>query len=65
MCDKAVDDFPFVFDSVPGWYITQELCDSCFQEPLMLKYCPVIYKTQEICNEAVNSCLLALKFVLD
>ena len=27
MCDKAVDTFPFVSDSVPDQYVTQEMCD--------------------------------------
>ena len=31
----------------------------------MLKFCPDKYKTQEMCDEAVDSCLLALKFVPD
>ena len=26
-CDKAVDKCPFVFDSVPNQYKTQEMCD--------------------------------------
>ena len=27
MCDKAVDTFPFVSDSIPDQYITQEMCN--------------------------------------
>ena len=26
--DKAVNTFPFVFDSVPDQYITHEICDA-------------------------------------
>ena len=26
MCDKAVDTCPFVFDSIPDQYMTQEIC---------------------------------------
>lgn len=33
------------------------------KEYFMLKYCPDRYKTQLMCNNAVNACLLALKFV--
>ena len=25
MCDKAADTCPFIFDSVPDWYKTQEI----------------------------------------
>ena len=32
MCDKAVDTFPFVFDSVPDWYNSQELFDKAILE---------------------------------
>ena len=31
----------------------------------MLKYCPDKYKTQEICDKAVDSSLLELNFVPD
>ena len=31
----------------------------------MLKYCHDRYKTQEMCDEAVDDCLSALKFVPD
>ena len=30
MCDKAVYICPHVFDSIPDWYMTQELCDKVF-----------------------------------
>ena len=32
MCDKAVDTCPFVFDSVPDWYNSQELFDKAILE---------------------------------
>ena len=35
------------------------------EDPFMLKYCSDRYKSQEICDKAVDSCLLALKFVPD
>ena len=63
MHDKAVDTWPFVFDSVPDQYITQEMCDKIVsKEFFMLKYCLDIYKAQE---KAVDSYLLALNFVSD
>ena len=31
----------------------------------MLIYFPDRYKTQKMCNEAVNDCMVALKFILD
>ena len=27
MCDEAADACPLIFDSVPDWYKTQEMCD--------------------------------------
>ena len=64
MCDKAVDKCPFVFDSVPNQYKTQEMCNKNLSEdPLKLKYCHDRYKTQEVCNKAVDDFLPTLKFV--
>ena len=31
----------------------------------LIVYCPVKYKTQKICDEAVDDCLAALKFIPD
>ena len=33
-----------------------------FEDPFMLKYCPNKYKTQKMCNKAVDDCLSVLKF---
>ena len=30
-----------------------------------MEYCPDKYKTQKMCDEAVDDCLAALKFILD
>ena len=66
MCDKAVDKCPFVFDSVPDQYKTQEMCDKLVSEdPVKLEYSHNRYKTQEMCNKAVDNFLSALKFVTD
>ena len=38
MFDKAVNTCPFVFYSVPSWYISKELYDKFFSDdPFMLK----------------------------
>ena len=34
MCDKAIDRCPFVFDSVPDQYKTQEMWDKIVSEDL-------------------------------
>ena len=44
--------------------MTQEFCDKDVSEDnFMLKCCHYKCKIQEICDKAVDSCLLALKFV--
>ena len=64
MCDKGVDTFLFVLDSVRHRYKTQEVCDKFVSnDPFMLKYCLDRYKTQEMCDKAVDYFLPALKFV--
>ena len=67
LCDKAVDTYPFVFDSVPYQYKTQEMCDKIvFKEPLILKYCLNGYsKTKKMSNKADDAFLPTLKFVPD
>ena len=66
MFDIAVDTCPFVSDSVPDWYQTQEMCDEIvFEDLFTLKHCLDRYKTQEMCNKAINTFLLTLKFVPD
>ena len=48
------------------WYKTQETCDSVFTEdPFMITSCCDRCKTQWVCNEAVEDCLAALRFVPD
>ena len=57
MCDKFVDTFPFVSDSVSDWYKTQEMCYKFIsEERFMLKCCLDGYKTQEMCDKAVDGC---------
>ena len=42
------------------------MCDRVISEyPFMLVYCPDKHKTQKMCDEAVDDCLAALKFIPD
>ena len=42
------------------------MCDKAVSnDPFMVKYCVDRYKTQEMCNKAVNDFLPALKFIPD
>lgn len=63
MYDQPVDTCPFEFDSVPDWCITQGLSDKLVsKDPFMLKHCLDKYKTEEICDKAVDLCIPELKF---
>ena len=60
MSDKSVDTCLLVHDSVPDQYLTQELWDNVVPEdPFLLKFCHDKYKTQEVCDKAVDSHILA------
>ena len=49
MCVKAVYICPFVFDSVPDRYKTQEMCGKVVShDAFKLKYCHDRYKTPEM-----------------
>ena len=42
------------------------MCDRVASEdPFMLVYCPDKYKSQRMCDEAVDHCLTVLKFIPD
>ena len=45
--------------------MTQEMCDIIFEDPFVLEYYHYKYNTHEMCDKAVDSCLVALKFVSD
>ena len=63
MCDKAVNTCCFfVFHPVPDQY---KCTNVIFEDPFILTYCPGRYKTQKMCDEAVDDCLAVLKFVHD
>ena len=56
----------FVCDSIPDWYITQELCDGVVSEqPFLIAYCPNYNITQKLCDEAVDDSLATLKLTPD
>ena len=46
MCDKSVDTCPFMFDSVPDQYKTQEMCYKavCFSTNIKIYYWLVCYE---------------------
>ena len=65
MYDKPVDTCPFECDSVPDWYVTQYLSHKLVSQDLfILKYWHDKYKTQEMCDKAVEFRIRTLKFVL-
>ena len=54
----------FVFESIPDQYKTQEICDMVvYLCPFLIVFCSDIYKTQKMCNEAVDSFLTSLKWI--
>ena len=56
----------FVFDFIPDWYKTQEICEKgASEDPFLIVYCSDRYKTQRMCDDAVDDSLAALKFVPD
>ena len=64
MCVKAVDTCPFVFESVPDQYKTQEVFNKAVSVyPFMLKYYLDRYKTQKVYDKAVDDFIPALKIV--
>ena len=66
MCNKSVDTCPFVFNSVPDRYKTQEICyKAVSKDPFMLKYCHDRYKTPEKRDKAVSKYPFQLKYCHD
>ena len=60
-CDKVVNRCFFVFHSILDWY---EMYDSVVSEdPFLIVYCPHKYKTQRMCDKAVDDSLAALKLI--
>ena len=57
LCDKAVDKYHFVFDSVPDQFKTHKMCDKIVSDdPFKLKYCNDRYKSHKMCDKAVDDC---------
>ena len=55
----------FVFESIPDQYKTEEICDIVvYLNPFLRVFCSDIYKTQKMCNEAVDDFLASLKWIL-
>ena len=66
MCNKAVENFFFVFDSIFDQYKTQETCDRAVSaDPFLIVYCPGKYIIQKMCDEAVDDSLATLKLIPD
>ena len=73
--DKVVNTYFFVFDSIPDWYKTQEICDRVYcldkyvrvatEDPFLIVYCLDKYVTQKMCDEAVDGSLATLKLITD
>ena len=50
-----------------SWLVenSRNVWQSCLWRSFLMVYCPAKYETQRICDEAVDDCLAALKFVPD
>ena len=62
MCDKAVNRYYFVFDSIPDRYKIQEMCD---EDPFFKVYCPDKCVLQKLCYEAIDESIATLKLIPD
>ena len=60
MWDKPANSCFYVFISVAKWYEIHKMWDR-----VVLEYCLNRYKTQKMCDEAVDDRLSPLKFVSD
>ena len=48
MCNKAVNSNFFLFDSIPDWGKTSEMCDRAVSDyPFLIVYCPNKCLTQK------------------
>ena len=66
MSDKAVNRCFLAFAYILDQCKTQKICNRVISEDtFMLVYCPNRYKIQRMCDEAVDACLAALKFIPD
>ena len=66
MCDGAFHGCLLVFDVIPDKYKTQGICNLAVSLYFpFIVYCPYKYITQEMCDEAANDSLAALKLIPD
>ena len=66
LCGKAFNRSFLAFHSIPDQQEFQEMHNTVFSEDTSLKvYCPGKYKTQRMCDKAVEDFLAALKHVPD
>ena len=65
MCNKDVDICPSVLNYVLDHCLIQEISDKVVSKEPFISCCLDRYKKPKTCDKAVNSYLLAWKFVLD
>ena len=67
MCEKAVNRYFFVFDSIPDQYRTQEMCDTVvYEDPSLIIYCcPDKYKTKRMFDSIVSEDPSLIVYCLD
>ena len=65
MCNKDADSCPSVLNYVLDHYLIQEISDKVVSKEPFISCCLDRYKKPKTCDKAVNSYLLAWKFVLD
>ena len=66
MSYKEVHGHAFVFDSIPGQYKSQEICDIVVSlYPFLIECCPDKYITQNMCEEFIDDSVAAMKLIPD
>ena len=66
MCHRVVHRCFFVFDFIPDKYKSKQICNLSVSLYFpFIVYCPYKYITQEMCDEAVDDSLAALKLIPD
>ena len=57
ICEKIVNDYPHVKDSLPNCYMSQEMYEKSVNTcPYTLQFVVDWYKTQKMCEKAVDTC---------
>ena len=66
MCNKAVGNYPYALEFVPGCYNTREMCDKAVDTyPSIIKFVPKCSKTKEVCHRAVHGCSFVFDVIFD